>query len=185
MNHFENGPFRIFLNCKKILIDVSSWIFDFFLTCRVKSWTMLFSETCDPIAKRLFNCFSMRVIISWSSSEVKPSAPVELRRFDRFIQWKISPFTETLTSQTSGCSGIQSWHLKDSQCFVNVRFCGERLQLHFSQGFGNSDDGFQLTKTERRNLDFEITERTLDFNTIFIIISWPLLYVRKSDNAWS
>ena len=167
MNHFENGPFRIFLNCKKILIDVSSWIFDFFLTCRVKSWTMLFSETCDPIAKRLFNCFSMRVIISWSSSEVKPSAPVELRRFDRFIQWKISPFTETLTSQTSGCSGIQSWHLKDSQCFVNVRFCGERLQLHFSQGFGNSDDGFQLTKTERRNLDFEITERTLDFNTIF------------------
>lgn len=37
------------------------------LTCLVKSCMMLCSDTCEPMAKRLFSCFSMREIISWSS----------------------------------------------------------------------------------------------------------------------
>lgn len=36
---------------------------------------MLCSDTWDPMAKRLFSCFSMREIISWSSWVVKPSTP--------------------------------------------------------------------------------------------------------------
>lgn len=44
-------------------------------TCLVKSWIMLCSDTWEPMAKRLFNCFSMREIISWSSCVVKPSTP--------------------------------------------------------------------------------------------------------------
>lgn len=46
-------------------------------TCLVKSWTMLCSDTWEPMAKRLFSCFSTREIISWSSCEVKPSTPEE------------------------------------------------------------------------------------------------------------
>lgn len=34
------------------------------------------SETCEPIAKRRFNCFSMRPSSSWSSCVVNPSTPV-------------------------------------------------------------------------------------------------------------
>lgn len=53
------------------------WPYEDFLrrTCLVKSWTMLCSDTWEPIAKRLFSCFSTREIISWSSWEVKPSTP--------------------------------------------------------------------------------------------------------------
>lgn len=47
------------------------------LTCLVKSPTMLCSDTWEPMAKRLFICFSMREIISWSSAEVKPSTPIK------------------------------------------------------------------------------------------------------------
>lgn len=44
-------------------------------TCRMKSWTMLCSDTWEPMAKRRLSCFSMRDSISWSSCVVKPSAP--------------------------------------------------------------------------------------------------------------
>lgn len=43
--------------------------------CRRKSCSMVCSDTCEPTAKRRFSCFSIRVSISWSSSDVKPSAP--------------------------------------------------------------------------------------------------------------
>lgn len=47
---------------------------------RIKTLTaMIFcSDTCEPIAKRRFNCFSMRQSISKSSSVVNPSAPAKL-----------------------------------------------------------------------------------------------------------
>lgn len=44
-------------------------------TCRMKSCTMLCSDTCEPMAKRRLSCFSIRDSISWSSCVVKPSAP--------------------------------------------------------------------------------------------------------------
>lgn len=49
-------------------------------TCLVKSCTMLCSETWEPMAKRRFSCFSMRVSISWSSWLVKPSTPAKWER---------------------------------------------------------------------------------------------------------
>lgn len=71
-----------FCTCRELRIK-ALWIFEecsFFpddlrLTCLVKSCTMLCSETCEPIAKRLFSCFSTRDSISWSSWLVKPSTP--------------------------------------------------------------------------------------------------------------
>lgn len=49
-----------------------------FLTCFRKSCTMLCSDTWEPIANLLFNCFSTLVKTSWSSSDVNPSAPVNI-----------------------------------------------------------------------------------------------------------
>lgn len=44
-------------------------------TCFKKSCTMLCSDTWEPMANLLLSCFSILEITSWSSSEVKPSAP--------------------------------------------------------------------------------------------------------------
>lgn len=90
------------LNIRTIERCKSEWYT--FLTCLVKSCTMLCSDTWEPIANRLFNCFSMREIISWSSWVVKPSTPDKrhdiihnsMHKQQNLQQTCIDPYTQIL-----------------------------------------------------------------------------------------
>lgn len=109
MKDFVNGVFWILLlgdekrcvhsQCDKIhdlkCLTVNRFV-ELQHTCLVKSCMMLCSDTWEPMAKRLFSCFSMREIISWSSCVVNPSTPAYFTKYYiklcsnvqcRLIQW--------------------------------------------------------------------------------------------------
>lgn len=60
---------------------------------------MLCSDTWEPMAKRLFSCFSTREIISWSSCEVKPSTPEEEKNTYIYLTYR----KQTKTKQNFPC----------------------------------------------------------------------------------
>lgn len=110
VNDLKDGTLRIFLTSKILKFEIN-WmcvVWGCTSLC-LKLTAMIFcSETCEPIAKRRFSCFSMRFSISWSSSVVKPSAPAKLPVIaaSKVDTWNRRSASVTCESVAKGCSCI-------------------------------------------------------------------------------
>ena len=138
---------------------------------------MLFSDTCEPIANRRFNCFSIRLTISWSSSDVNPSAPIHQYKqsvklinsnslsqlpdklpviaASRVETWKILNASSTCTSVAKDCSCILAI---DSDNRMTASNC-----LRYKKKKKNQDSASNNTQSKRKKKQ---TKKTLLFNEL-------------------